>query len=396
MSSMSQWLWHQFSTFYVRGQTPVERGQNLCRTLLHPGLLHGCLVVAACQWAWVTGSLEHVKVPFLYHKTAAYEFAKQQLSESAESVSDTTVFAIATLALTEVCCCQQLVLTFVLAKLVKGAVGDLDASSKHLRGLHRLTLRKNGYNLMRPNLAQQMLEMAGDRLRRGEVNVIHDAISADFQPSIIALLFTSLWDMESLPPRQAPRYGWWEGDETPTDRLWQDYTKNLNWELSRGFDPERNIATMLNGDAKSSRASYIATFFYLVMAVNDNEMDCVLTVWLLEQLIDDICDKEEEMIAGTFSRSLWFWSVMFGAAVASTGRPITATGREQLAQWRAMYAAKLGLASDVMQLDSWQAAKAVLAEVAWTDGSEAERRLQDIWEDASLGRGLRNRVLDLT
>ncbi|KDN66496.1 putative conserved hypothetical protein [Colletotrichum sublineola] len=353
MSSMSQWLWHQ------------------C-------LLHGCLVVAACQWAWVTGSLEHVKVPFLYHKTAAYEFAKQQLSESAESVSDTTVFAIATLALTE------------------GAVGDLDASSKHLRGLHRLTLRKNGYNLMRPNLAQQMLEMAGDRLRRGEVNVIHDAISADYQPSIIALLFTSLWDMESLPPRQAPRYGWWEGDETPTDRLWQDYTKNLNWELSRGFDPERNIATMLNGDAKSSRASYIATFFYLVMAVNDNEMDCVLTVWLLEQLIDDICDKEEEMIAGTFSRSLWFWSVMFGAAVASTGRPITATGREQLAQWRAMYAAKLGLASGVMQLDSWQAAKAILAEVAWTDGSEAERRLQDIWEDASLGRGLRNRVLDLT
>ncbi|KAK1971864.1 hypothetical protein LY78DRAFT_30177 [Colletotrichum sublineola] len=399
MSSMSQWLWHQFSTFYVRGQTPVERGQNLCsvqRTLMHPGLLHGCLVVAACQWAWVTGSLEHVKVPFLYHKTAAYEFAKQQLSESAESVSDTTVFAIATLALTEVCCCQQLVLTFVLAKLVKGAVGDLDASSKHLRGLHRLTLRKNGYNLMRPNLAQQMLEMAGDRLRRGEVNVIHDAISADYQPSIIALLFTSLWDMESLPPRQAPRYGWWEGDETPTDRLWQDYTKNLNWELSRGFDPERNIATMLNGDAKSSRASYIATFFYLVMAVNDNEMDCVLTVWLLEQLIDDICDKEEEMIAGTFSRSLWFWSVMFGAAVASTGRPITATGREQLAQWRAMYAAKLGLASGVMQLDSWQAAKAILAEVAWTDGSEAERRLQDIWEDASLGRGLRNRVLDLT
>ncbi|KAK7436130.1 hypothetical protein Landi51_12664 [Colletotrichum acutatum] len=395
MSAMSQWLWHQFTAFYVRGQTPVERGQNLCRygfviypstpsrltfesvqrTLLHPGLLHGCLVVAACQWAWVTGSLEHVKVPFLYHKAAAYEFAKHQLSESEETVSDTAIFAIASLALTE------------------GAVGDLDASSKHLRGLHRLTLRKNGYNLMRSNLAQQMLQMAGDRLRLGEVNVIHDAISADFQPSIIALLFTSLWDMESLPPRQAPRYGWWEGDETPTDRLWQDYTKNLNWELSRGFDPERNIATMLNGDAKSSRASYIATFFYLVMAVNDSEMDCVLTVWLLEQLIDDVCCKEEEMIAGTFSRSLWLWSVLFGAAVAYTGRPITATGREQLARWRELYAAKLSLASNVLQLDSWHDAKTVLAEVAWTEGSDAEGRLQDIWEAAVLRRtGSANRV----
>ncbi|KAK1674466.1 hypothetical protein BDP55DRAFT_694568 [Colletotrichum godetiae] len=331
MSAMSQWLWHQ-----------------------------------SCQWAWVTGSLEHVKIPFLYHKAAAYEFAKHQLSESEDNVSDTAIFAIASLALTE------------------GAVGDLDASSKHLRGLHRLTLRKNGYNLMRSNLAQQMLQMAGDRLRLGEVNVIHDAISADFQPSIIALLFTSLWDMESLPPRQAPRYGWWEGNETPTDRLWQDYTKNLNWELSRGFDPERNIATMLNGDAKSSRASYIATFFYLVMAVNDSEMDCVLTVWLLEQLIDDVCDKEEEMIAGSFSRSLWLWSVLFGAAVAYTGRPITATGREQLARWREMYAAKLGLASDVLQLKSWHDAKTVLAEVAWTDGSDAEGRLQGIWEAAYL------------
>ncbi|KAF4931520.1 Sterol uptake control protein 2 [Colletotrichum viniferum] len=381
LSEMSQWLFHHFTNFYVRGQTPVERGQNLCsvqRTLLHPGLLHGCLVVAACQWAWVTGSLEHVKVPFLYHKAAAYEFAKKQLSESETDVSDTAVFAIATLALTE------------------GAVGDLDASSKHLRGLYRLTLQKNGYNLMRSNLAQQMLDMAGDRLRRGEVHVIHDAISADFQPSIIALLFTSLWDMESLPPRQAPKYGWWEGAETPTDLLWQDYTKNLNWELSRGFDPERNIATMLNGDPKSSRASYIATFFYLVMAVNDSEMDCVLTVWLLEQLIDDVCDKEAEMVAGSFSRSLWFWSAMFGAAIANSGRPITDTGKQQLAKWKAVYAAKLSLASTVMHLSNWEQAKAALAEVAWTDGSDAESRLRDIWQDAISGRHTRTNVLDVS
>ncbi|KAL0931016.1 C6 transcription factor [Colletotrichum truncatum] len=380
LSEMSQWLFHQFSNFYVRGQTPVERGQNLCslqRTFMHPGLLHGCLVVAACQWAWVTGSLEQVKVPFLYHKAAAYEFAKKQLSESENGVTDTAVFAIASLALTE------------------GAVGDLDASSKHLRGLHKLTLKKNGYNLMRSNLAQQMLEMAGDRLRRGEVHVIHDAISADFQPSIIALLFTSLWDMESLPPRQAPRYGWWEGAETPTDLLWQGYTKNLNWELSRGFDPERNIATMLNGDPKSSRASYIATFFYLVMAVNDSEMDCVLTVWLLEQLIDDVCNKEEEMISGSFSRSLWFWSVLFGAAVANSGRPITATGKQQLAKWRAVYSAKLCIASSVMQLDDWRAAKVALAEVAWTEGTGAENRLREIWENAMSGRGVRDDGLDV-
>lgn len=202
--------------------------------------------------------------------------------------------------------------------------------------------------------------------------------------------------MESLPPRQAPRYGWWEEGETPTDVLWQGYTKNLNWELSRDFDPEHNIATMLNGDPKSSRASYIATFFYLVMAVNDSEMDCVLTVWLLEQLIDDVCEKEADMAAGSFSRSLWFWSVLFGAAVAKSGRPITDTGKQQLAKWRAVYAAKLRLASSVMQLSDWQAAKVALAEVAWTEGSDAESRLRGIWEEAMSGRSAQVIVVDVS
>lgn len=41
----------------------------------------------------------------------------------------------------------------------QGAMGDLNASSKHLRGLHELTRRKNGYRLYEVNLAQQMLEM---------------------------------------------------------------------------------------------------------------------------------------------------------------------------------------------------------------------------------------------
>ncbi|CRK13701.1 hypothetical protein BN1723_001961 [Verticillium longisporum] len=367
LSNKSKWLFHHFRTFYVRGQTPIERGQNVCtvqRTFLHPGLLHGSLVVAACQWAWVTGSLDHVMVPFLHHKAAAYEFARQQVLDPEQAFTETTVFAIATLALAE------------------GAIGDLDASSKHLRGLHELTLRKNGYSLAKLNIAQQMLEMAGDRLQRGEVGILHDAIGADFQPTVIALLFTSLWDLGSLPPREAPRYGWWEANETKSDRLWQGYTKNLNWELSRGFDPQHNITMMLNSDPKSSRASYIATFFYVLMAVNDSRVDCVLTVWLLEQLIDDICLKEEDMLAGTFSRHLWLWSVLFGAAVASAGLATESEGQRQLDMWRAVYAGKIKLVSRLLNLRDWKDTKQSLAEVAWTEGTMAERKLREIWEDA--------------
>ncbi|RNJ55641.1 hypothetical protein D7B24_008350 [Verticillium nonalfalfae] len=337
---------------------------NKSKWLFHHWLLHGSLVVAACQWAWVTGSLDHVMVPFLHHKAAAYEFARQQVLDPEQAFTETTVFAIATLALAE------------------GAIGDLDASSKHLRGLHELTLRKNGYSLAKLNTAQQMLEMAGDRLRRGEVGILHDAIGADFQPTVIALLFTSLWDLGSLPPREAPRYGWWEASETKSDRLWQGYTKNLNWELSRGFDPQHNITMMLNSDPKSSRASYIATFFYVLMAVNDSRVDCVLTVWLLEQLIDDICLKEEDMLAGTFSRHLWLWSVLFGAAVASAGLATESEGQRQLDMWRAVYADKIRLVSRLLNLRDWKDTKQSLAEVAWTEGTMAERKLREIWEDA--------------
>ncbi len=94
--------------------------------------------------------------------------------------------------------------------------------------------------------------------------MLRDAIGGDYRPTVIALLFMSLWDMGSLPPREAPRYGWWQASETQSHRLWQGYTKNLDWEISRGFDPDHNIVVrILNSDPKSSRASYIASAYFL-------------------------------------------------------------------------------------------------------------------------------------
>lgn len=97
---------------HARKSSPNTRGRCLDRGLIlsasmeraltHPGLLHGSLVVAACQWAWVTGSLDDVKIPFLHHKAAAYQFARQQILDPETAFTDTTVFAIAALALVEV------------------------------------------------------------------------------------------------------------------------------------------------------------------------------------------------------------------------------------------------------------------------------------------------------
>lgn len=64
--------------------------------------MHMCLMLSACQWAWVTGSMDAVRIPFLYHKAATYQFAKEQLQNPLKAQNGDTMLAIAALALTEV------------------------------------------------------------------------------------------------------------------------------------------------------------------------------------------------------------------------------------------------------------------------------------------------------
>jgi hypothetical protein len=64
--------------------------------------MHMCLMLSACQWAWVTGSMDEVRIPFLYHKAATYQFAREQLQKPDTAQSGDTMLAISALALTEV------------------------------------------------------------------------------------------------------------------------------------------------------------------------------------------------------------------------------------------------------------------------------------------------------
>ena len=61
-----------------------------------------CLMLSACQWAWVTGSMDSVRIPFLYHKAATYQFAREQLHTPETAQRGDTMLAISALALTEV------------------------------------------------------------------------------------------------------------------------------------------------------------------------------------------------------------------------------------------------------------------------------------------------------
>jgi hypothetical protein len=222
----------------------------------------------------------------------------------------------------------------------------------------------------------------GDGLRTGRTGRLVNV--PEYQPTFMALLFASIWDISALPPRAAPRYGWWEETDTQAARLWQNHTQdlNLNYEISRGFDPNQFVPTILNGDPRSSRTSFIATFFYLCGEIGHRIVDVVLIDWLLEQLIDDVSSGEQYLRSSTWSQPLWLWCVMFGAALANSGRAVTPVEHRTLQKWREVYNDNIKLVSRVLGIDSWHSARTVLAELVGTIDEEADRALEELWYSA--------------
>jgi hypothetical protein len=206
----------------------------------------------------------------------------------------------------------------------------------------------------------------------------------DYQPFFMALLFASIWDISALPPRTGPRYGWWERTDTHAARLWQNHTKDLflNYDISQGFDSNQYVPRILNGDPRSSRTSFIATFFYLCGELGNRHWDVLLIDWLLEQLIDDVKTGEENMKSSIWGQPLWLWCVMFGAAIAWSGRPTNHVEERQLQKWRDVYDDKMRLVSGVLGIDSWHSARTVLSEVIGAIDEDVDRGLEALWHRA--------------
>jgi len=359
----SKRLLRHFSKFAVWGEHPVSR--ELESSVIHKafeneGYMHMCLMLSACQWAWVKGSMDEVRVPFLYHKSVTYQLARERLSNSDTAHTGETMLAISALALAE------------------GAIGDLDTSSKHLKGF-RLAMQQHD---IRPSLAQKMFKMAGEGLRASKSAKLVNF--PDYRPTFMALLFASIWDISALPPTEAPKYGWWEESDTQAARLWQNHTKDLelDYEISRGFDPNTYMPRILNGDPKSSRTCFIATFFYLFSEVGSGQMDAVLADWLLEQLIDDVTVMDEMPLASSWGGPLWFWCVLFGAAIASSGRATSPREEKQLRKWVEVYNSRIVQISRALGIETWDMARAVLRGFMPNLDHEMDRGLYEIWQGA--------------
>lgn len=210
----------------------------------------------------------------------------------------------------------------------------------------------------------------------------------DYQPTFMALLFASIWDISALPPTEAPKYGWWEETDTHAARLWQNHTRdlNLNYEISRGFDPNTYRPRILNGDPKSSRTCFIATFFYLFSEMGQGQLDAVLVDWLMEQLMGDIHANEEMIRSGSWGGALWLWCAMFGAAVVSCGRVGTAVERRQLERWSELCDEKIKLVSEALDLRNWNSARLLLLGPTEDIDEGADGDLSKIWNRAVSGQ----------
>lgn len=89
---------------------------------------------------------------------------------------------------------------------------------------------------------------------------------------------------------------------------------------------------------------------------------------------------------------------MFGASIASTGRATNAVEEMQLARWREVYNDKMRLVSRVLDIQSWDSAKMVLAGVLGTMDEQAEQGLSELWEAGVIqaGGGFGDNTIDPT
>lgn len=85
----------------AKGLKADSGAHRIHRAFENQGYMHMCLMLSACQWAWVTGSMNSVRIPFLYHKAATYQFARGQLTSPQTAQGGDTMLAISALALTE-------------------------------------------------------------------------------------------------------------------------------------------------------------------------------------------------------------------------------------------------------------------------------------------------------
>ncbi|KAI5928455.1 hypothetical protein F4810DRAFT_643745 [Camillea tinctor] len=337
--------------------TRVERNSDsfiIHRALSHPGFLHAALLMTSLHWAWCIGDVEQFRVPYLYHKLQAIRFVNEQLKNPETAVNESTVAAVASLA------------------VVENALGSVDAVSSHLRGLARIKELQGRDRLPeKMGLLQRMILMAARSVSSRPVWDIHDISRTDdvHQSMIISILSVALRPIYSMLVLS----GLEDADE-PLSEVMAKRAPHAHTYDHDALSPIRQV--------DCSRSGFIACYFYLYVILRESTVDSFILNWFVEQLLADVCRTEAPMQRGQYSQSLWFWTVMFGACVTTAARTNSEMEKRQMKVVRDIYLDKISLVTQVLRIKTWEGAKAVLRLFAWEDDFDGELELRALWEEA--------------
>lgn len=132
----------------------------------------------------------------------------------------------------------------------------------------------------------------------------------------------------------------------------------------------------------NSRNDFMSCYFYLYIILREQWIDSFVTNWFLEQLLADVCRTEAPMQKGEYSQTLWFWTVMFGACATMAAKVTSHLEEEHMRIIKDVYLNKINMASQILRIKTWDAARQTMSLFAWEDGFDGEDELRGFWEEA--------------
>ncbi|RYP92266.1 hypothetical protein DL770_001579 [Monosporascus sp. CRB-9-2] len=257
-------------------------------------------------------------------------FVNEQIKDPVTATHDGTVAAVATLALVE------WHLIFV----------GWPRSSSFKGQAARTVTRRSAWDIVKINRTDSVHQSLVISLLQATVRPIY---------SLFTLSSSSDWG-ESLPEVLAKK-------------------------IPRSKEEDSNIVTPLR-PVDCTRTGFMACYFYLHVILREERVDSFILNWLIEQLLIDVRRTELLMQKGQYSQSLWFWSVLFGACIATAAKTDSSLEEAQMKLARDEYLGKINMASQVLRIKTWEGAKAALRLFAWEDEFDGELELKAIWEES--------------
>ncbi|KAI0125620.1 hypothetical protein BJ170DRAFT_631839 [Xylariales sp. AK1849] len=348
-------IFARYRSVVNRDVSPHSHAFLVERALSSPALLHGALLLSATRWTWYSGSINSIEKSFLHHKLQAIKFVNERLQDPQTAATETTIASIASLAMAE------------------SGLGRREIATAHLNGLSEILAMRGDAPSERNNLLQSMISSTSQGLRQMPIHEIHSITQSIKTSPATGCFHTFQLFVDPFMERyqQDPRV---------------DHKTLADFLMDQTEDEDQQGGWTTPPSEAESRARFSSCCFRLWTMLGAGDSDIFLLNWFVEALIDDICMTERGMLRGAIPRHLWFWAAMMARCAATSARPTCASEAQQIDEWKDIACGKIRLATEALNIKSWEEAKVVLKSWLWRDTLTDDQRLMEMWEEAVMGK----------